>query len=58
MELKGINTQVTNNTMRDALKRAGIKIRKSTKSWPRRRGPAAVRVDCSNGYSGWMSSVK
>lgn len=58
MQLRGINSQVTNTTMRDAIKRSGIKIKSSNKSWPRRKGPISVRIDCSTGYSGWMSNVK
>jgi hypothetical protein len=51
MQLVGINQQVKNDTMRDALKASGFKIKVRKASWPRRKRNSAegVRVDMSVG---------
>ena len=48
MKLRGVDQEVINTAMADAIKRAGIKVRKPrSKSWPRlrRNQPECVRLE-------------
>ena len=47
MELKGINTAVKNDVIKDALKKSGYTLREKKVSWPKMRGQGIVLVDCS-----------
>ena len=47
MELKGINSVCKNEVVKDALKRAGYRLREKKVSWPRMRGQGIMLVDCS-----------
>ena len=51
MELKGINTKCSNESVADALKKSGYKLRVKRVSWPRMKAVAAVRIDCTTGYA-------
>ena len=49
MELKGINSVCKNESVKDALKKSGYRLREKKVSWPRMRGVAGVRIDVSTG---------
>ena len=47
MSIVGINSEVKNNSVALALRKSGYKLRVQKVSWPRRKGPAAIRLDCT-----------
>ena len=47
MQLKGINNKQVNESVADALKKSGYKLRKNAVAWPRKIGQGIVLVDCS-----------
>ena len=47
MELKGVVTNCNNEVVKDALKRAGYKLRPNKVAWPRKIGQGIVLVDCT-----------
>jgi hypothetical protein len=47
MELKGINTKCSNESVADTLKKSGYKLLEKRVSWPRKIGQGIVLVDCS-----------
>jgi hypothetical protein len=51
MQLKGINNKLVNESVADALKKSGYRLREKKVSWPRMRGVAAVRIDCATGHA-------
>jgi hypothetical protein len=51
MELKGINSICKNESVKDALKRAGYRLREKKVSWPRMKAVAAVRIDCATSHA-------
>jgi hypothetical protein len=51
MEIKGIDAECKNLVLADAFKRAGYKLREKRLSWPRLKGPVAIRVDCSTQHA-------
>ena len=51
MQLKGINNKLVNESVADALKKSGYRLREKKVSWPRMKAVAAVRIDCATGYA-------
>ena len=47
MQLKGINNKLVNESVADALKKSGYRLREKKVSWPRMRGQGIMLVDCS-----------
>jgi len=47
MELKGINSVCKNESVADAFKKSGYRLRTKKVSWPRAKKQATVQVDCS-----------
>ena len=51
MKLVGLNTQCKNNCIQEAFKKSGYRLRSKPVSWPRMKGPAAIRVEVATGYA-------